>query len=81
MKKKSIGVLGSGSWATALVKILSENTSNINWYIRNSDILEQIRTDKSNGKWNKNKRSIGKILSYRYRYSRRLSGFKKNFGI
>ena len=51
MKKKSIGVLGSGSWATALVKILSENTSNINWYIRNSDVLEQIRTDKKTPKY------------------------------
>ncbi len=51
MKKKSIGVLGSGSWATALVKILSENTSNINWYIRNSDVIEQIKTDKKNPKY------------------------------
>ena len=51
MKKKSIGVLGSGSWATALVKILSENTSNINWYIRNSDVIEQIKTNKKNPKY------------------------------
>ena len=51
MKKKSIGILGSGSWATALVKILSENTSNINWYIRNSDVIEQIKTDKKNPKY------------------------------
>ena len=51
MKKKSIGILGSGSWATALVKILSENASNINWYIRNSDVIEQIKTDKKNPKY------------------------------
>ena len=51
MKKKSIGILGSGSWATALIKILSENASNINWYIRNSDVIEQIRADKKNPKY------------------------------
>ena len=51
MMKKSIGVLGSGSWATALVKILSENTSNINWFIRNSDVIEQIKRDKKNPKY------------------------------
>lgn len=51
MKKKSIGVLGSGSWATALVKILSENISKINWYVRNSDVIEMIRTDKKNPKY------------------------------
>lgn len=51
MKKKSIGVLGSGSWATALVKILSENTSKINWYVRNSDVIEMIKTDKKNPKY------------------------------
>ena len=49
--KKSIGVLGSGSWATALVKIFSENTSNINWFIRNSDVIEQIKRDKKNPKY------------------------------
>ena len=51
MKKKSIGVLGSGSWATALVKILSENISKINWYVRNSDVIEMIKTDKKNPKY------------------------------
>jgi len=33
--KNSYGILGGGSWGTALVKILSENSESINWYVRN----------------------------------------------
>lgn len=37
-----IAVLGSGSWATALVKILCENSSNVGWYVRNESIYEHL---------------------------------------
>ncbi|MGL4631267.1 MAG: NAD(P)H-dependent glycerol-3-phosphate dehydrogenase [Leadbetterella sp.] len=38
-----ITVLGGGSWATALVKILSENNVKIKWWIRNKESVEHIR--------------------------------------
>ncbi len=38
-----IGVLGSGSWATAIVKILANNTYPINWWIREPDIAEHLQ--------------------------------------
>ena len=42
--KLKIAVLGGGSWATALIKILSENKRKVGWYIRNEknkDFIEK----------------------------------------
>lgn len=36
-------VIGSGSWGTAIVKILSNNLKNINWWIREEEIIENIK--------------------------------------
>lgn len=41
-KPLSIGVLGGGSWGTALVKIFSENQSKIGWCIRNEEIVKHL---------------------------------------
>ena len=46
--KLKFGVVGSGSWATALIKILSENNNDINWYIRNSENIEFIKSNSHN---------------------------------
>lgn len=41
-------VLGGGSWATAIVKMLTNNQEKIGWYMRNTDAIAHIKTQKHN---------------------------------
>ena len=52
IKKDAVcGMIGYGSWATALVYTLHANRQNVWWHIRNPEVLESIQTEGRNAKY------------------------------
>ncbi len=47
-KKLKFAVLGGGSWATAIVKMLTENLSEVGWYMRSVYALEHLKRQQHN---------------------------------
>jgi len=43
-----IGIMGGGSWATALAKIISMTQQDFNWYMRRSDQIEEFKNLRHN---------------------------------
>ena len=48
---KKIAVLGGGSWATAIVKMLCENIDVVGWYMRDEQAIEHIKENEHNPKY------------------------------
>ncbi len=49
--RADVSVIGSGSWATGIVKLLSQNCNKIMWYIREPEIRKHLREHHHNPKF------------------------------
>ncbi|HZW77629.1 MAG TPA: NAD(P)H-dependent glycerol-3-phosphate dehydrogenase [Flavobacteriaceae bacterium] len=47
-EKLKFAVFGGGSWATAIVKMLAENLTEVGWYMRNQETVDFIKTHGTN---------------------------------
>ncbi len=50
-KESRCAVIGHGSWATGLVKILTDNGARVGWYVRNAEVLESLRDEGRNPRY------------------------------
>ena len=48
LSKPKFAVFGGGSWATAIVKMLSENLEEVGWYMRNESAIKHLQKHKHN---------------------------------
>lgn len=50
-KQPKVAVFGGGSWATAIVKMLTETQNEVGWYMRNEQAIEYIKENGHNPKY------------------------------
>ena len=48
IKDLRCAVVGHGSWATAIAKVLSGKTEPVRWYVRNPEVIESLQNDGRN---------------------------------
>jgi len=53
-KTKNIAIIGSGSWATAIAKMVLENVKHINWFMRKPETTEQFEKTGRNPRYLQN---------------------------
>lgn len=51
MENTKVGVLGGGSWATALVKLLTNNVGKVSWWMRSEESIKHIQNYGHNPKY------------------------------
>ena len=49
---KNIAVLGAGAWGTALAQIIACNNINVNLWVREPELVKDIKTKHKNNKQN-----------------------------
>jgi glycerol-3-phosphate dehydrogenase len=54
MSKQTIGIIGSGSWATAIAKIVTDNGNAINWWVRKAENITYFQKRHHNPQYLRN---------------------------